>query len=112
MSELSKFYLVIKNIISSYYKIFILPFSLIVKSNSNIILKLICFKYVNLTRTRTIPTTNKEKPIPNNPLEWIKPIPAPKKDMMKLTRYKSIMPIVAEKSINLKFSVGLIIPLL
>ena len=53
-----------------------------------------------------------EKPIPNNPLEWIKPIPAPKKDMMKLTRYKSIMPIVAEKSINLKFSVGLIIPLL
>ena len=65
------------------------------------------------TRFRAaIPTTNMEKPIPNNPLEWIKPIQAPKKDMMKLTRYKSIMPIVAEKSINLKFSVGLIIPLL
>ena len=55
MSQLSKFYLVIKNIISSYYKVFILPFSLIVKLNSNIILKLICFRYVNLTRTRTIP---------------------------------------------------------
>ena len=55
MSELSKFYLVIKNIISSYYKIFILPFSLIVKLTSNIILKLSCFTYVNLTRTRAIP---------------------------------------------------------
>ena len=55
MFDLSKFYLVIKNIISSYYKIFILPFSLIVKLTSNIILKLSCFTHVNLTRTRAIP---------------------------------------------------------
>ena len=59
-----------------------------------------------------IQTTNKEKPIPNNPLEWIKPIPDPKNDMMKLTRYKRAIPMVAEKIINLKFSVGLMIPLL
>ena len=55
MSYLSKSNLVIKNIISSYYKIFILLFSLIVKLTSNIILKLICFTHVNLTRTRAIP---------------------------------------------------------
>ena len=59
-----------------------------------------------------IPTTNKEKPIPNNPLEWINPIPEPKKDIIKLTRYKMNIPIVAENSINLKFSVGLMMPLL
>ena len=67
------------------------------------------------SRTRlsaAIPTTNTEKPIPNNPLEWMKPIPDPKKDIIKLTKYKSAIPMVAEKIINLKFSVGLIIPLL
>ena len=67
------------------------------------------------SRTRlsaAIPTTNIEKPIPNNPLEWMKPIPDQKKDIMKLTRYRSPIPIVAEKTINLKFSVALMIPLL
>ena len=37
------------------------------------------------SRTRfsdAIPTTNTEKPIPTNPLEWMKPIPEPKKDIM------------------------------
>ena len=42
----------------------------------------------------------------------MKPIPDPKNDMMKLTRYNRAMPIVAEKIISLKFSVGFIIPLL
>ena len=67
------------------------------------------------SRTRfraAIATIPAETAIPNGPLECKNPIPDPKKLIMKLTRYSKAIPAVAENTINLKFSVGLMIPLL
>ena len=62
--------------------------------------------------SEAIATTNKLNPIPMIPFEWMNPIPDPNILMTMLTKYSKQMPMVAETTISLKFSVGLTIPVL